>query len=143
VEWGVAGTVSGWRGVTPHEHTVSRNVMEFQLTQGPIALLMAPAEGGSPAFALLVQLGLIFMIFYWLLLRPQRKERDKHEAMIGALKKGDEIVTVGGIVGTVVHVDGDRLTVKSAENTRLVVDKGKVGQVLTGGGGTAAGGSTA
>lgn len=103
----------------------------------PSAMLMAPTEGGSPAFALLVQLGLIFMIFYWLLLRPQRKEKERHEAMIQAVKKGDEVVTVGGIVGTVVHVDGDRLTVKSAESTRLVVDRGKVGQVLTGDAGEA------
>lgn len=112
------------------------------MIQFPLALLMAPADGGSPAFALLVQLGLIFMIFYWLLLRPQRKEKERHESMIGALKKGDEVVTVGGIVGTVVHVDGDRLTVKSAENTRLIVERGKVGQVLSGGAGGTAEGST-
>jgi preprotein translocase subunit YajC len=113
--------------------------MECQLTHLSLALLMAPAEGGSPAFALLLQIAVIFMIIYWLLLRPQRKERERHEAMIQALKRGDQVVTVGGIVGTVVHVDGDRLTVKSAENTRLIVEREKVGQVLSGDAGGAAG----
>jgi len=92
-------------------------------------LLMAPAEGGSP-WALFVQLGLIFMIFYWLLIRPQKKEKDRHKAMIDTLKKGDEIVTVGGIIGTIVHLDDERLTVKTAENTRLLVERGKVGRAV-------------
>ena len=93
-------------------------------------ILFAPAEGGSPALALFVQLGLIFLIFYWLLIRPQRKEKERHQNMIAALKKGDEIVTVGGIVGTIVHVDQDRLTVKTGENTRLVVERDKVSRTV-------------
>jgi len=75
---------------------------------------------------LLIQLALIFLIFYWLLIRPQRKEQERHRAMIQALKKGDEIVTAGGIVGTIVHATEDRLTVKTAENTRFILDRSKV-----------------
>jgi preprotein translocase subunit YajC len=97
------------------------------LTHIPSALLMAPAEGGG-AMALFVQIGLIFLIFYWLLIRPQRKEREQHQAMIEALKKGDEVVTVGGIVGRIVHLEEDHLTLKTAENTRLVVERSKVGR---------------
>lgn len=99
------------------------------MTHLPFGLLMAPAEGGSPV-ALFVQLGLIFMIFYWLLIRPQKKEKDRHKAMIETLKKGDEIVTVGGIIGTIVHLDDERLTVKTAENTRLLVERAKVGRAV-------------
>ena len=99
------------------------------MTHFIFGLLMAPAEGGSP-WALFVQLGLIFMIFYWLLIRPQKKEKDRHKAMIDTLKKGDEIVTVGGIIGTIVHLDDERLTVKTAENTRLLVERGKVGRAV-------------
>ena len=95
----------------------------------PLGLLMAPAEGGSP-LTLFVQLGLIFLIFYWLLIRPQRKERDRHQQMIEALKKGDEIVTAGGIVGTIVHVGDEQLTVKTAENTRLTIERSKVGRQI-------------
>jgi preprotein translocase subunit YajC len=75
---------------------------------------------------LLIQLALIFLIFYWLLIRPQRKEAERHRAMIQALKKGDEIVTAGGVIGTIVHAAEDRLTVKTAENTRLIVERAKV-----------------
>lgn len=80
--------------------------------------------------ALFVQLGLIFLIFYWLLIRPQRKEKERHQSMIDSLKKGDEIVTVGGLVGTIVHIDGERLTIKTAENTRVVVERAKVGRAV-------------
>ena len=81
------------------------------------------------------------MIFYWLLIRPQRKEREKHEALVAGLKKGDEIVTMGGIIGTVVHIEGDRVTVKTAENTRIVVERSKVAKSTstTGTGSTSAG----
>jgi preprotein translocase subunit YajC len=100
---------------------------------------MAPTEGGAPAVVLLVQLGLIFLIFYWLLIRPQRKERAKHDALIAALKKGDEIVTMGGIIGTVVHLDADRVTLKTAENTRIVVERSKVARVEPSAGSASAG----
>ena len=101
------------------------------MTLLPFGLLMAPAEGGSP-LTLFVQLGLIFLIFYWLLIRPQRKERDRHQQMIEALKKGDEIVTAGGVVGTIVHAGDERLTVKTAENTRLTIERSKVGRRIDG-----------
>ena len=58
------------------------------------------------------------------------KERQKHDGMLKGLKKGDEIVTSGGIIGKVVHVDEDRLTVKTGENTRITVDRGRVASVL-------------
>ncbi len=93
-------------------------------------LLMAPAEGGGGLGVILFQLSLIFLIFYWLLIRPQKKERERHDAMIGALKKGDEIVTAGGIIATIVHADSDRLTVKTGENTRLIIERSKVSRLV-------------
>jgi preprotein translocase subunit YajC len=104
-------------------------------------LLLTPTGGGGPAFVLVIQLGLIFLIFYWLLIRPQRKEREKHEALVAGLKKGDEIVTMGGIIGTVVHLDTDRVTIKTAENTRIVVERSKVARVATTPGGSTSAGS--
>lgn len=79
-----------------------------------------------------LQMVAIFAIFYFLLIRPHKKEQQKHETMIEALKKGDEIVTNGGVVGTIIHADGDRLTIKTAENTRLVVLRGRVAQKVGG-----------
>jgi len=105
----------------------------MQVTQPLAWLLMAPGEGVNPAISLFVQLALIFMIFYWLLIRPQRKEKDRHQAMITALRKGDEVVTVGGIIGTIVHVTEDRLTVKTGENTRLILERNKVSRKVSDG----------
>jgi len=97
----------------------------------PLDLLRAvPREGGNAGAIFMVQMVLIFAIFYFLLIRPQAKERQRHDDMLAKIKKGDEIVTNGGIIGTIVHVDEKRLTIKTAENTRLTVDRSRVGAVL-------------
>lgn len=72
---------------------------------------------------------LIFGIFYFLLIRPQSKERQRHDQMLREIKKGDEVVTNGGIIGTVVHAEESRLTVRTGDNTRITVDRGRVAQV--------------
>lgn len=78
----------------------------------------------------LIQMVLIFAIFYFLLLRPQAKERQRHEDMLKAVAKGDEVVTNGGIIGKVVHVDENRLTIRTGENTKLTVDRTRLASVL-------------
>jgi len=100
------------------------------VTNAALALLMVPREGGSAGMIFLVQMAAIFVIFYFLLIRPQSKERQRHEKMLKELKKGDEIVTNGGIIGTVVHAEENRLTVRTGENTRITVDRGRIAQVL-------------
>ena len=70
-------------------------------------------------------------IFYFLLLRPQRKIADQHRAMLEALKKGDEVVTDGGIIGQVIHLTEDRVTIRTAESTKIVVARPKIARVLT------------
>lgn len=100
------------------------------MTHTALAILMIPREGGSAGFIFMAQMLLIFFIFYFLLIRPQAKERRRHEQMLTALKKGDEIVTTGGIIGVVVHLDENRLTVRTGDNTRITVDRGRIAQVL-------------
>lgn len=100
------------------------------MTHTALAILMAPREGGSAGIIFMAQMMLIFVIFYFLLIRPQSKERQRHDAMLKALKKGDEIVTNGGLIGTVVHVEENRLTVRTGENTRVTVDRSRIAQVL-------------
>jgi len=100
------------------------------VTNVSLALLMAPREGGASGLIFMGQMILIFIIFYFLLIRPQTKERQRHEEMLKALKKGDEVITNGGIIGTVVHVDETRLTVKTGDNTRITVDRGRIAQVM-------------
>jgi preprotein translocase subunit YajC len=84
--------------------------------------------------------GAIGAIFYFILLRPQQKQRKEHDEMIRSLRKGDEIVTAGGIIGDVVFIaqqskDGnpissmdDRVTIKSGD-TRLIIERGRVAKV--------------
>jgi preprotein translocase subunit YajC len=91
-------------------------------------ILMAPGEGGAnPAGTLFMMAGFI-AIFYFLFIRPQRRQQQQHQAMVQALEKGDEVVTAGGIIGTVVHLKEDRVTIKSGE-TRVEVERSKIGQV--------------
>ncbi len=97
-----------------------------------LALLAAPREGGNATFIFLMQMAAIFFIFYFILIRPQRKEQERHRNMIDQLKKGDEVVTNGGIIGTVIHTQEDRLTIKTGENTRIVVERGRIARVVTG-----------
>lgn len=107
------------------------------------ALLLAAIPGSSnPLTALLFEIGAIFLIFWFLVWRPQSQQRKQHEQRLRELKRGDEIVTAGGIVGEVVHVrestkDGapaptmeDRITIKSGES-RLVVERGRIARVAS------------
>ncbi len=93
-------------------------------------LWMVPREGGNSTTIFMVQMVAIFAIFYFLLIRPNQKERQRHEQMLAKIKKGDEIVTNGGIIGKVVHVEEKRLTLRTGENTRITVDRGRIADVL-------------
>lgn len=109
----------------------------FAQTAAPAAGQAAPTRGMGVFF---LQLGAIFAIFYFIMIRPQQKQRKAHEAAIMAMKKGDQVVTAGGIVGEVVHIkeglkDGvtvpgmaDHVTIKSGES-RLIVTRGRIASV--------------
>lgn len=75
-------------------------------TAAPAVPSAAPAAGGD-VFMQFLPLILIFVVFYFLLIRPQQKRMKEHNEMLKALKKGDKVVTGGGIVGTITKVDGD------------------------------------
>ena len=95
-----------------------------------LALAAAERQNANGAVILLVEMVLIGMIFYWLVIRPQRREHRRLQQMISELGKGDEIVLSGGIIGTVVRVGEDgRLVIRSAES-KLEVDRGRVSSVL-------------
>ena len=111
-------------------------------------LLFAQAQGAAPASStsglgmLLFQVVAIIAIFYFVMIRPQQKERRRLEDALGAMKRGDEIVTAGGIIGDVVHIQmgpaaegteakpgmGDRVTIRSGES-KLVVERGRITRV--------------
>jgi preprotein translocase subunit YajC len=114
------------------------------ISTGAVYLLQAAGGAGpSPFFQLGIQIALIFAIFYFLMIRPQQKQRRQHEESLKNLKKGDDIVTTGGIIGQVIHIrEGmkgteatkamdDQVTIKSGES-RLIVERGRIARVTSG-----------
>ena len=113
------------------------------LTGIPATLFLAQittSGGGSSLLPIVIQFGLIIAIIYFVMFRPQQKQRQQHEASLKALKRGDEIVTSGGIVGEVVHIRemsseaganrlDDRVTIKSGE-ARLIVERGRIARIV-------------
>ncbi len=91
----------------------------------------AGATGAGAAFAQFLPIILIMFIFYFLLLRPQQKKAKEHRAMLEALRRGDQIVTSGGIVGKVTKVQEDGMVeVEIADGVKVKVVKHTIGQVL-------------
>jgi len=83
-------------------------------------------------FAQFVPLILIFVIFYFFLIRPQQKKVKEHKAMVSALKRGDDVVTSGGIVGMVEKVyDDDKVDILISENVTVKVIKSTVQSLLS------------
>jgi preprotein translocase subunit YajC len=114
------------------------------LTPALLAFQFSMGSGSLTPF--LIQLVAIFGIFYFLLIRPQQAQKRKHEEALRNIKRGDQIVTFGGIIGEVVHVketpaeEGaksrsrsmeDQITIRSAES-RLIIERGRIARVVSG-----------
>lgn len=99
----------------------------------------ATGPGGGPsAFIQFVPLVLIFVIFYVMMIRPQQRRLREHRAMIDAVKKGDTVVTGGGLIGKVTRVQDHEVEVEVAANTRVRVVKSTLAEVRTPGASPAA-----
>jgi len=79
--------------------------------------------GGSSAIAGFVPIILMFGVFWFLIIRPQKKQADVRKAMLSAIKRGDKVVTSGGLFGTVKDVKADRVVVTVAENIKVEIAK--------------------
>jgi preprotein translocase subunit YajC len=95
----------------------------------------------NPLVGPIFMYGAIFAIFYFVLIRPGQKQRKEHEAMLGSLRKGDEIVTSGGVIGTVLTIkentttsdakskgEQDRVII-SSEGTKLAIERGRIARI--------------
>jgi preprotein translocase subunit YajC len=98
---------------------------------GVLALLFAPSgqAGGGGMTVFILQIGAFIAIFYFLLIRPQRKQQAEHRQLLASLQKGDQVVTSGGIIGEVIHLKENEVTIKSGES-RLIVMRNNVSNVL-------------
>ncbi len=94
---------------------------------------MGSAEGGQGAGGLagFLPIIILFAIFYFLLIRPQQKKAKEHREMISNLKKGNRIVTSGGIYGTITTIDDTTIGLEIAEKVKIKVSRGNVAAVVS------------
>jgi preprotein translocase subunit YajC len=92
----------------------------------------APGIGGPGQLLSFLPLVLIFVVFYFLLIRPQQKKAKQHQDMLGKLKKNDEVMTSGGIYGKVVTLADNVVTLEVAPNVRIRVNRPQISAVITG-----------
>ena len=98
-----------------------------------ILILAQAAPAGQPPqniFVTMMPLVFIFVIFYFLLIRPQQKKQKEHEKLVAAVKTGDQVVTSAGIHGTVSNVKDKTVIVKIADNVKVEFDRGAIATVL-------------
>jgi preprotein translocase subunit YajC len=101
----------------------------------PVKALLAQCEqrpegGGSGGLISLWPIVLIFVIFYFLLIRPQQKKQKDHQKMLGSITKGDRVVTSGGVYGTVVGVKENVVVLKIAENVKVEFAKSAISHII-------------
>ena len=90
----------------------------------------ARPQGGVGMFTALFPFLLVFVIFYLLIVMPQRKRQKKHQTMVEQLRPGDRIITSGGMYGTVMGVQPDRIELKVAANVKIDITKSAVAVIL-------------
>lgn len=95
----------------------------------PASLFYLAQADGANLFALFLPFLLVFIVFYFFIIRPQRRREDQRRAMIAAVKKGDRIVTIGGIHGTVTKVDEDSVLAEVDGQVKLRFDKNAIASI--------------
>lgn len=105
--------------------------MNLDITQF-FSLILAQEPAAAPGAGLMQFLPfiLMFVMMYFLLIRPQRMRQKALAAQIGAMKKGDRVISAGGIHGTVANMKGDTVTLKVAENVKLEFQKSSITTVI-------------
>lgn len=88
------------------------------------------AGGGQSAITSMIPLVIMFAIFYFLLIRPQQKKAKEHKALLESLKKGDQVITAGGMHGKITAVDETVVTIEVANNVNIKFNKGHVAAVV-------------
>lgn len=100
-----------------------------------VAWAMAPAPGGgagggSQLMPTLVMFGAMFAIFYFLMIRPQQKQKQDRERMLSAIKRGDKVVTTSGMFGTVTNLSDKTVTLRVADQVKLEFERAAIGRVV-------------
>ena len=95
-----------------------------------VAMLGNPSGGGSPdLLTSLIPFALIIVVFYLLLIRPQQKKQREHEKMLKEIKKGDQVITSGGMHGTVVSLTDDLVVLRIADNVKVTFSRNVIAAI--------------
>ena len=109
--------------------------MDVTLLAGVAHAASAPPGGGAGPAAFvqpLILFGVMFAIFYFLMIRPQQRQRQERERMLAALKRGDRVVTTGGMYGTITGINEHTITLRVADQVKLEFERAAVGRVVEG-----------
>ncbi len=105
--------------------------MEVPLIEHLMLFMQPQADGGSSSMlSTVIMFGLIFVIFYFLIIRPQQRRQKEREKLLGALEKGDKVVTSGGLHGTIAGLEEKTVLLQIADGVKVKVDRASIGQVL-------------
>ena len=107
--------------------------MDFLMPGVAWAMAPGPAGGGSGGSQLmptLVMFAAMFAIFYFLMIRPQQRQKQQREQMLRAIKRGDKVVTTSGIFGTVTNLSDTTVTLRVADQVKLEFERGSIGRVV-------------
>ncbi len=93
--------------------------------------VFAPADqsGGRGLMIFVFQMAAIIAIFYFLIIRPKVQQERKHKERLHQLKRGDEVVTAGGLIGEVIHIKDEKITIKTGES-RVVVHRDRITDIV-------------
>ncbi len=97
-------------------------------------IAMAPQQGqggaGGSMVTTLIMFGLIFFIFYFMILRPQQKRQKERQKLLNEMKKGDKIITAGGIHGKIIALEDKTALIEISDNVKIKVEKASIGTVI-------------
>jgi preprotein translocase subunit YajC len=116
-------------GGSPRNPPPSQPETPFVLISPAYAQASGAASQGDTLLTFLPMIA-IFVVFYFLLIRPQQKKQKEARAMLEALEKGNEVVTAGGILGKIIKLDEQYATVEIAPNVQMVVQRTAISQLL-------------
>lgn len=104
------------------------SLLDFFVSPAAAQSAAAPAGGGG--FGPLIMIAVMFVVMWFLMIRPQMKRQKEHKELITKLSKGDEVITSGGIAGRVEDIGDNFITVEIADNTKIKLQKNAISAVL-------------
>ena len=97
-------------------------------------LAAGTAASGPPAWATFLPIAGMLVIFWFVLIRPQMRQQKEHRSRVASVKKGDQVVTAGGLIGKVTRVDEDHVEIEIAQGVKVKHVKATIGEILAPGG---------